>query len=137
MLKFDVCINENNAQTFANHSELLDHLQRDLLPICNESLVYKFEIRFDSDSNSATNVLDKILQMTPIDRCSNVEIRLCDRYFSGKQQPMQLPIESISKWVNQTYPRNNKKSNERFLQIYPTNVLNIREIYGHLKEVFQ
>ena len=133
-LKPYVCgrIDKNDPGNFGDHSELLDHIQKDVLSICDGSLGYEFYIQFESDQNSATNVIAKILQMPQIYRCLNVEIRLYGCELANEQ----LPIELISNWVNQTYNGSNKKSDERFLRIFVRTVQNARELYEHLKQVY-
>ena len=127
-------IDKNDCGDFGDHLELLNYIQKDVLSICDGSLGYIFKIQFQSDQNSATNVIAKILQMPQIYRCLNVEIHLYGCKLENEQ--IQLPIETISKWVNQKYNGSNKKSDERFLRIFVYAVQNARAIYEHLKQVY-
>lgn len=133
MINFTGIINENDRSCFNDHLQLLDHIRMELLPICASSLGYKFRIRFDSDKNSATNVADKILQMHPIQRCSNVEISLY-----GLIGQLSTEFESILNWLNPKHGGINEKSKERLLRIYSYCTFpSALELCDHLKKVIK
>ena len=96
LINFICGIDKNNPSYFSGHSQLLDHFQNKLLPICGSSRGFKFEIYLFSDGVSYINLIAKILQMPQIECCSNVEIILNGRSL----YPMQFPIESISNWLH-------------------------------------
>ena len=104
LITFIAGINENDPSKFSNHLQLLNHVQEELLPICDSSYGYKFEIRFNSDKIAGANVIRQILQMPPIDRCSNVEISLHGLayfYYEHVLGRNKLPIEAISSFLHQ------------------------------------
>ena len=74
LITFIVGINDKCPSMFSNHLKLLNHIQEELMPICDPSHGYKFTIHFNSDKNIGANVIHQILQITPIQHCSNVEI---------------------------------------------------------------
>ena len=134
LIHFIVAIEKNNRSYFSDHSQLLDHLRNEFMPICGSSRGYKFEIYLVSDEVSHTNIIAQILQMPRIDCCSNVEINL--PIFAIL--PMQLPIETISIWLHQNCDRIDEKPKERFLRIYSNSNLhipNVQELCDHLKKV--
>ena len=132
LIHFNGTISKNNPSHFSDHSQLLDHLQNELLPICGSSRCYKFEIYFHSDQVSCADLFVKILQIPRIDCCSNVEIK-----FNGFTWglPINFPIEPISNWLHRSCDGIKEKSKERFLRIYPFSFLCARELCNHLKKV--
>ena len=104
MLEFNTNIGSNDKGDFSNHSQLLEHLLNRVLPICNSSRGYRFEIFFVSEENSATTVIvSSILHMSEIKRCSILEIHI--NY--GEQN--QLPVMAISNWLER--PEDDDKEN--------------------------
>lgn len=120
---------------FSDHLQLLEYIRNRLLPICNSSLGYKFYIDFESDFNSAANVIASLLQMPEIKRCANVEIKII--HWRGRQN--QLPIETISTWLERSadvVENNVQKQRERSLTISTEGVFgNTREMLDHMKTV--
>ena len=97
-IQFDGVIDRNDHRDFNNHSILLNHLSEELLTICNSSCGYDFYISLRTDEAEAeTNVINSIIQMPQICRCSHLRINL---FFVP--QPMLLPIDAISSWLNRT-----------------------------------
>ena len=135
LIHFNGTISKNNPSHFSDHSQLLDHLQNELLPIHGSSRRYKFEICFHSNSDqvsiSYADLFVKILQIPRIDCCSNVEIKLYG-FIGFTMPPIQFPIEPISKWLHRSFK---EKSKERFLRIYPCRLRCGRELCDHLKKV--
>lgn len=123
--------NYRNHCHFSGHSQLLDHIRKELLPNCTYSRGYLFEISFYSDMNSAADVIISLLQMHPIKQCPNVEIRL----YELASLPIQLPVKTISQWLNRKCDGSNANSKERFLKIYSDNIRNAQELYDDLKKV--
>ena len=126
--------------SFSDHLQILNYLQKELLPVCGTPRGYKFEFSFDFHyphndvDTSGTNLIAQILQLHPIDRCSNIEIKLCG--FSAPK--MQWPCEAISNWLHQKPQEIAEKSQKRFLKIYSgkmKNFPNERELCDHLREV--
>ena len=86
-------INRNDQSRIRDHSQLLDHLGGQVLPICHSS-AYHFFIDFQSDNDAAGNVVGQILQLVSINRCREV-------YFHYKNETfIQLPVDAISNWLN-------------------------------------
>ena len=134
-------ISKKCLSSFSDHVQLLNYLRKELLPVCGTSRSYKFELSFNCNyddyprNDVDTNVIAQILQMRPIDRCSNVEIKLCGMYASP---PMQWPIETVSDWLHQKSEGIAEKSQKRFLKIFSggcENFRNDRELCDHLREV--
>ena len=65
-------INESKASCFHDHLELLNYLRDRLLPICNKSREYKFDISFDSDKSAAEHVIASILETPQLNHCSSL-----------------------------------------------------------------
>ena len=82
---------------FSDHTMLLTHLQKELLPICDACRSYKFKIFFYSDQHSATDVIATILQFGPIDVCQNVFFDL-----SILLSEIPLPVDAIVNWLNRS-----------------------------------
>ena len=126
-------INQNDPSNFTNHSTLLDNVRDGLLPICDSARRYSFRIEFRSDKNSHKKVIESILKMPQIVRCSNVEITIDVVY-----DPIQLPVEEIAQWLNQKIDRIGvigKKKEERFLKIKSWKIENVSKMCEHLIEV--
>ena len=115
-------------------SSLLEYLSQKLLPIFNLSHRYEFDISFVCGEGDATNVIDSILQMPQISRCSNLDIKL--RYI---QQPKQLPVETISNWLNRKMDVGTeiigRTPREIYLGIWLDKIQNAMEMCDHLAEV--
>ena len=87
-------INKNRQSQFRNHSQLLDHLHKQVLPVCDSSSVYNFTVDLQSDNDAAGNVIGKILQMPSINRCREVAFQYANATF------VRLPVEVIANWLN-------------------------------------
>ena len=131
LIHFDAIIYKNDMRHFSGHSQLLCHLREDLLPICDSSRAYKFEIRFFSDKSAGYDVIDQILQMHPINRgsCSKVEIIL----YGLAGQRTHLPLKTISNWLHRNL--NGTVSKERFLRINSYYIPYTQELCDYLKKV--
>ena len=55
LITFIVGINDKCPSMFSNHLKLLNHIQEELMPICDSSHGYKFTIHFNSDKNTGAN----------------------------------------------------------------------------------
>lgn len=140
LIHFIGFIEKNNPYAFSNHSQLINHLQKELLPVCGSSRGYKFDISsyFHSDEKARearerTLIIASILEMDPIGRCSTIEIDL-----EGLNQPLQsqLPVGAITNWLHRRCAEIREKSEERFLRIYSDNYIqNGREMCDYLKQV--
>ena len=133
LIHFDgITIDDARLGFFTDHSQFLNCLRRDLLPIFDKSRDYKFKIHFYSDRNSGANLIASMLQMDPIKRCSNLEILLY-----GLTQPTELPTDAISNWLNRESDGINKYSKERCLQISLGNIQTAQHLIDHLKAVIK
>ena len=125
---------ENKFSNFLTQSSLLEYLSQRLLPIFNSSHRYEFHILFYNNDGDATNVIDSILQMPQIVRCSNLHIKL-----HCIQQPKQLPVETISNWLNRKMDVGTKAigrtPREIYLGIWLDKIQNAMEMCDHLAEV--
>ena len=133
MITFIGEINENDPNVFSNHLQFLNHIQEELLPICDSSFGYKFVIHFNSDKLAGANVIRQLLQTHPIDRCSNVEISL----YGNFEQPNELPIEAISNFLHRKCDRIRDDSNEIYLRINFPKIQNVQATCEHFKKVIK
>ena len=131
LIHFIGFIHQTNRNNFISHSQLLDHLRNELLPICGSTRGYKFKISCFSDKASHKNLIAEILQMPRIDCCSNVEINL--PVFTTHK----LPIESISHWLHRNCDGivEVEKLKEQFLRIYSVNSPCAQELCEYFKKV--
>ena len=88
------CINQNDQSLFRDHSQLVDHLREQVLPICYSSPVYHFVIDFQLDNDAAGNVIGQILQLPPIIRCRDVS------FHYKNETIIHSPVNAISNWLN-------------------------------------
>ena len=123
-------VDQNDPSEFSNSSKLIDYLRDGLLPTCNSSHRYIFEIHFSLEENSGTKVIESILKMPQIVQCPNVVIGLC--CISG---PIQLPVKEIDQWLKQNNGVIGKKKEKKFLKIYSGNIENISGMCENLIEV--
>ena len=134
MLNFRGEINQDASNHFRDHSQLLHHVQNQLLHICN-ARCYKFNIRFFSGKDTAAVIISSILQMQLFSVCPIVGF-----YFSNND-PMELPIETISNWLNRRnrapdeFEVNKKFRRERFLHISVPEIQNGRKMCDNSNEV--
>ena len=82
---------------------------------------------YRSDMYATTNLFTLILQIPQIERCSNVVLELNCVY-----QPVKLPIDAISNWLNRTSTDRRK---ERVLNVELFETQNLVEIWDHLEKV--
>ena len=111
-------VNQNDQSQFHDHSQLLDHLREQVLPICDSSPFYSFQIDSQSDNDAAGNVIGQILQLLPINRCQVV----C--FLDENETSIQLPVEVIANWLNRNSDdgigcaKTGKSKEKRFLVIF-------------------
>ena len=121
---------------FRSRSNLFHHLRNELLPVCGSSRAYKFTICFESLETNRAALIESILQIPQIGRCSNVALDISDLCNA------QLPVEAIAQWLHQQSSDTNRisdpKRREKFLTIELKNIdiPNLLEISGHLTKVF-
>ena len=138
MIRFGGIIDRNDLTKFSDHSKLLNYLSEELLTIFNSSREYDFTIFFHSEeeAGAGANVIKSIIQMPQICRCSTLRI-----FLGYASQPMLLPVEAISSWLNRTigdwmnYIGRTPTPKEIFLQIYKAGIQNVMEMCDHLVEV--
>ena len=133
LIRIGAIIQHEMPNQFKDHSALLDHVRNELLPICNTSHQYAFEITFLSNQNADRATIESILQIPLIIRCTNVSIQIY-----GTSRPTHLPVESISNWLNGTVEEGTKiggqKQREKLLRL-GERIQNTREMIDYLKEV--
>ena len=86
---------------FTDHSMLLSHIEKELLPIASACHSYNFGIDLRSDNSAEANIFAAILQFEPVAVCSNVLFEL----YLGRQT--ELSVEPILNWLNRSRSRNN------------------------------
>ena len=130
---FAAKINQADPNDFSDHSTVVIYLRDILLPLCNSSRCYEFDINFFSDKHSAADFISSILQISQVRKCSHVSIKLI------YNESVRLPVEDISNWL---VPKSDegaeicgKKKENRFILIYSYTIPNHREMWDHLKEV--
>ena len=87
-------INKNDQSQFRNHSQLLDHVREQVLPICDSSPFYSFHVDFQSNNDGAVDFIEQVLQMRSIIRCHKVLFHYANETF------IQLPVEIIANCLN-------------------------------------
>lgn len=140
LISFFGRIHKNDPNAFSCHTQLLDHVRDELLPVCNSSRGYKFEILFYSDINAATHVITSIIKMSlAFDRCTGLEIILRAPLISNYEWNLSgsVPIEAISNWLNQKCDGTNEKLKERILRISSGNSQKFQELIDHFKKTFK
>lgn len=138
MIKFYAIIEQNDHRHFSDHSLLLQYIHNRLIPICNASRGYKFDIGFYSDEYSVRNVIESLLQSTEIKHCTNVDIVFETHRRWGVQGI--LPVEAISSWLGRSADGKEnimQAEKEKLLKIgfYSFHVQNALEMVDHLKMV--
>ena len=131
-------IDKEKPSQFGDYSTLLNHIRGELMPICDSSRQYSFFIDFGSDKTQRVNVIESILTIPQIVRCSNILIEVCQG-----ANPLQLPVKAIAQWLNQTDDRSrigvidDQKKQEKFLRIGTEHdkIRNVLEMCKHLTEV--
>ena len=119
------------------YSMLPSHLEKDLLPICDNCRSYKFQILF-WDHSSANKFISTVLQFGQIDCSSSVLFHFT--IFDGF--PVELPIDVVANWLNRSRNSNainpnRQMENERILAIEIDGLSNgnVSEMQNSLKEV--
>ena len=116
-----------------DHTQFLEHIRTRLLPICNSSRAYKFDISLGS--RSAPDIIASLLQMPEIKCCSNVKIK----FEQKRKVHNQLPVEEISNWLERCgdgMEKAAKNKKVRYLSINMDDIQNAHEMIDHLKMVF-
>ena len=135
-IQFRGDIDRNDHGDFNNHSKLLDYLSEELLTIFNSSREYNFFICLQpKDAGTGTNVINSIIQMPQIYQCSTLHFDLWP-----VPQPMLLPVDAISGWLNRTIGDGMKFTGRRtpkeiFLKIHAAEIQNVVEMCDLLAEV--
>ena len=134
-IQFHGDIDRNDPKNFGDHSKLLGYISEELLTICNSSRGYDFYIFLRTEEAEAeANVINSIIQMPQICRCSNLRLDL----WLVRQQKL-LPVETISSWLNRTIGDRRffigRTPKEIFLRIYASGIQNVMEMCDHLVEV--
>lgn len=131
-------IEENERTQFNSSFQFLQHLQNELLPICDSSLSYHFRIDFDKATNVGGNEIASILQMYQLNYCSKISISGVWRWTRNG-----WPIEVISNFLHRNCADINEKPKERYLCIHSqyeyvlgggTSTVT-QKLIDHLKEV--
>lgn len=130
-IKFNAKIDQNDGTAFNNHLQLLEYIRNQLLPICNSSRGYEFYIAFKSDNNYASNIIESLIQMQAIKRCSKIKIGIV----GGDQ--MYLPVKEISNWLESTNEIENKEEKLLVIELLGAqSIQNAQEIVDCLKTVY-
>ena len=76
-IRFYGDIYRNDQAYFSDYSKLLEYLSEQLLKICNSSRGYNFSIYLQpEEAGTGTNIINSIIQMPQICRCSTLRINL-------------------------------------------------------------
>ena len=122
-------------ESYMDGNMLLNHIAKDLIPMCNNSCSYMFHIEafsgylYDPAKSKLSNIICTILQkLAPITCCSKVEFNLITK---GDYIQTQLPVEIISNWFNRVIDGQKQK-----LKIEMTiGISNLSEMVEHIKKV--
>ena len=122
-------------ESYMDGNMLLNHIAKDLIPMCNNSCSYMFHIEaysgvfYDPAKSKLSNIICTILQkLAPITCCSKVEFTLITK---GDYIQTQLPVEIISNWFNRVIDGQKQK-----LKIEMTiGISNLSEMVEHIKKV--
>ena len=126
-------INQENPSQFADNSTLLEHI-RHIVSICDSSRGYEFCSEDETDSDGFLNLVVSIFEISPISRSSAVCIALFP--FCLHSPMTQLPVESISNWLNREPHTLCQKQRERVLiLIFQVQYAQIKEMCDFLKQV--
>ena len=87
-------IDQNDQSQFHDHSQLVDHFRQQVLPICDSSPFYSFQIDSQSDNDGAADFIVQILQLPSIIRCRDV------LFLYEKETFIQFHVETISNWLH-------------------------------------
>ena len=134
-IRFDATIDKFDPSHFSDHSSVVIYLRDRLLPICDSSRCYEFNITFAFDGNSASEVISSILQIPQVRSCLNVSVGVfCDHYHL-----IILPVEDVSNWLapktDDCIEIYRRKQQDRILKICCWIISDIQEMWNHLREV--
>ena len=117
---------------FESYLESLNYVRDRLLPICDKSCAYKFNISCDSYESGLRNVISSILQTPQLNRCSNAGFTFTFWHTTNESE-LQFPVNEISNWLHRECNSGQKKSLYIFSEAIETE--NLKEMINHLKEV--
>ena len=129
-------INQNHQSKFRDYSQLVDHFRQLVLPICDSSPFYVFQINFQSENDGAADFIAQILQLPQINRCQEVS------FFYSNETFIQLPVEVIANWLNRNSDDGigctaTGQSKKRYLCMnYLLRIQNAAEMCDRMKTVF-
>ena len=117
---------------FVKNNEF-NFVRENLLPFFDCCTHFKFPIDCTPEERSV--FLASLLQQPSIERALSVDLSFYRYYHNAA--PTHLPIDVISKWLNNPAPSNNKiKGNRRLLRLYfANNIGNMQAMVEHLKKV--
>ena len=141
IIEFHGGINENSQGYFIgwpkhiyfhDHTKLIEHIRNEILPLCGSARCYIFNIALHTDKDSAAKVIDSILQMPSVNRCSNVSF-----WFFGIKG---TSVETISNWLFRMSDGNGEincpKRHPRLLKIGLIMLQNVMDIWDALTQVY-
>ena len=134
-MEIECVINQNRGTTFTDNTALLSHIANELLPIIGTCHGFKLKAFFHSDRDSAENIIESLLKMPAIIRCSTVDLCLT---MTGRI--VNLSVDGIANWfvVDECHDAKKEKK-ERFLQIDTDRnrirIQNTQDIWELLKTV--
>lgn len=119
---------------FHDHTKLVEHIRNEVLPLCGSARCYSFNITLYTDKNSAAKIIDSILRMPSVNRCSNVSFWFRDDGIKG------ISVETISNWLFRMSDGNGEincpKRHPRLLKIGSIMLQNVMDIWDALKQVY-
>lgn len=121
MLKFNANISSDSSD-FRDHSQVVERINNHILPLCIQTRAFYFNIEFESDKNSITTLISKLLHLEQIKCCS----KLIFSIDTEDQLKLNLPIEDVSAWLE-------KKAYLEFNQWF--GIQNFHEMIEYLKQV--
>ena len=123
-------VDEDDPCCFHDHSQVVNYLRNQLLPICKKSRGFELIAYFASDKNAGRYMIASFRQMLQIDCCMNVQIGLFGTNMA------KLPIEEISQWLHRKRSASKISSKQvRSLLIYLSQSESTMEMHDHLKKV--
>ena len=119
-------INQNKSSCFPNHTQMLDYMANELLPIFESAQCCTVDTLFRSDKYSAANFVALLLQLPAVARKSNILVELKVPLVSSEAEaaaalehhhhlflPLLMPVDSIAKWLHNS----EGTGHERFLRL--------------------
>ena len=133
VISFSLGIDQEDPTDFYNDSTLIEHI-RHIVSICDSSRGYDFHFQSYANSSTFGNLISSILGMPEIARSSFVSISGCYYYYAHTN--MQLPVETISNWLNRERHIMDQSQRERRLMLScRAHCSNIQEMCDFLKQV--